>query len=148
MITENNKVNVLFLCTGNSCRSQMAEGWARQLLGDEVQAYSAGTKAQGLNPRAVRAMTHYGIDISGHQSKRVSDLMGMEFDFVVTVCDNAKKNCPTFSGDAVIIHNSFDDPPALAESAKSDDEAMDHYLRVCGEIRNWVEKMPELMISQ
>ncbi|MFH1830618.1 MAG: arsenate reductase ArsC [Pseudomonadota bacterium] len=94
----NHKIRVLFLCTGNSCRSQMAEGWARHLLGDIVEAYSAGIEAHGLNPRAVRVMAEAGVDISAQRSKTIGDLGGIEFDVVVTVCDRAHKSCPIFPG--------------------------------------------------
>ncbi len=137
------KLNVLFLCTGNSCRSQMAEGWARALLVDRVEAFSAGTRAQGLNPVAVKAMARLGVDISGHSSKSVAELELDRFDLVVTVCDNARDNCPTFPGRAKVIHHAFDDPPALAEGAGSDAEALGYYLRVCSEIRAWVADLPE-----
>lgn len=136
--------NILFLCTGNSCRSQMAEGWARQLLGDRAQVYSAGIETHGLNPQAVRAMQHHGVDISEHHSKTVGELEHIEFDTVVTVCDHAAGCCPTFSGATNVLHHPFDDPPALAKQAASDEEAFGHYLRVCGEIRRWVLNHPHI----
>lgn len=145
MINNDKKFKVLFLCTGNSCRSQMAEGWAKHLLSDVVDAYSAGTQTHGMNPRAVQAMADNGIDIASNCSKRVSDLEAVNFDYVFTVCDNARQNCPTFPGNAVIIHNAFDDPPFLAKNAANDDEAMVHYQRVCGEIRDWVAELPAML---
>ena len=137
------RIKVLFLCTGNSCRSQMAEGWARYLRSDLLEAYSAGTKPHGLNRVAVKVMGMAGVDISEHGSKTIRRLGDIEFDYVVTVCDNANETCPVFPGNARVIHKGFDDPPRLAEFAQSDDEAMAHYIRVCNEIRDFVESMPE-----
>ena len=134
------RLKVLFLCTGNSCRSQMAEGWAEALKAGEVEAYSAGTDPHGMNPRAVAAMREAGVDISKHTSKRPQDL-GVKFDVVVTVCDSAHEACPVFPG-ARIVHVGFDDPPRLAKGAKSDEEAMGHYRRVRDEIRAFVETIP------
>lgn len=138
--TKDARMRVLFLCTGNSCRSQMAEGWARALKGEEIEAYSAGTQPHGLNPLAVRAMREAGIDISGHASK-TPEQIGVKFDVVVTVCDSAHEACPVFPG-ARIVHVGFDDPPRLAKGAASDDEAMVHYRRVRDEIRAFVETLP------
>ena len=136
------KLHVLFLCTENSCRSQMAEGWARALKSDVLQAYSAGIETHGLNPFAVRAMNEAGVDISAHQSTNVSDFSDIEFDYVITVCGHADENCPVFSGDAVVIHKAFDDPPKLAADANTDEERMVHYRRVRDEIRAYVETLP------
>lgn len=137
-----NKKKILFLCTGNSCRSQMAEGWARHLLADRVEAYSAGVATHGLNPHAVQVMAEAGVDISGHRSKHVDELRDVEFDCVVTVCDNARESCPLFHGRAQVTHHSFDDPPRLAREAKSEEEALGHYRRVRDEIRRFVETLP------
>ena len=139
--TDRRKLRVLFLCTGNSCRSQMAEGWARKLKGDEIEAFSAGTVAKGLDPRAVRAMAEAGADISGHKSKTLAELMaaGLDFDLVVTVCGAAHESCPIFPGRTRVIHHGFDDPPKLAEGASDEEEAMGHYRRVRDEIRAFVE---------
>lgn len=131
---------VLFLCTGNSCRSQMAEGWARALRGDVIEAYSAGTNPHGLNPLAVRAMREAGVDISAHTSKKPED-PGVRYDVVVTVCDSAHESCPVFPGSRV-VHVGFDDPPRLAKSAASEEEAMTHYRRVRDEIRDFVVTLP------
>lgn len=131
---------ILFLCTGNSCRSQMAEGWAKALKGDVLEAHSAGTKPHGLNPLAVRAMAEAGVDISGHASKRPEEI-GVGFDLVVTVCDSAHESCPVLPG-ARVVHRGFDDPPRLAAGAASDDEAMPHYRRVRDEIRAFIETLP------
>ena len=136
------KLKVLFLCTGNSCRSQMAEGWARHLKGQEIEAYSAGVEAHGLNPFAVKVMKESGVDISGHRSKHVSELDGIEFDYVVTVCGNAHESCPLFPGHAKVVHIGFDDPPALAKLAKTEGEALDCYRAVRDQIKNFVMDMP------
>ena len=137
------KLRVLFLCTGNSCRSQMAEGWARALKSDAIEAYSAGICPQGLNPLAVRAMREAGVDISKHESKRTQDLHA-SFDVVVTVCDSARESCPIFPG-CRRVHVSFADPPWLARDARSDDEALPHYRRVRDEIRRFIESFPEAL---
>lgn len=136
------KLKVLFLCTGNSCRSQMAEGWARYLKGAEIEAYSAGTKTQGLNPLAVKVMAEAGVDITEHKSKNVVDLLHIPFDYVITVCDNAQAECPIFPGTARVIHRGFDDPPRLAEGAKTEDEVLSHYRRVRDEIRDYILTLP------
>ena len=136
------KLKILFLCTGNSCRSQMAEGWARHLKPDAIEPYSAGIEPRGVAPRAVKVMAEVGVDISGQRSKHIDDLADVEFDYVVTVCDNAKSNCPYFPGDAKVVHVGFDDPPKLAREAKSEEEALDHYRRVRNEIKTFIEKLP------
>lgn len=135
------RLRVLFLCTGNSCRSQMAEGWARALRSDSVEAYSAGTHPHGLNRLAVAAMREAGVDISGHLSRRPEDI-GVEFDVVVTVCDSAHESCPVFPGGARVVHRGFDDPPRLAEGATDDAEALPHYRRVRDAIRAFIETLP------
>lgn len=137
------KLNVLFLCTGNSCRSQMAEGWARHLKGDVIEAYSAGIETHGLNPNAVKVMAEAGVDISGHRSKHVDEIMNIAFDYVVTVCDHAHEHCPLFPGRARIVHVAFDDPPRLAKEARTEQEALDCYRKVRDEIRQFVESLPE-----
>ncbi|MBU2548047.1 MAG: arsenate reductase ArsC [Proteobacteria bacterium] len=136
------KTRVLFLCTGNSCRSQMAEGFARALQGDRFEAWSAGVTPKGLDPRMVRAMAEAGVDVSAQTSKRIEDLPLREFDYVVTVCDRAKESCPVFPGAARMIHRGFDDPPDLAAGAADEEAAMAHYRRVRDEIRAFVEAMP------
>ena len=136
------KTKILFLCTGNSCRSQMAEGWALALKGDEIEAYSAGIETHGLNPNAVKVMAEAGVDISGHRSKRVDTLADVAFDFVVTVCGHAHETCPVFPGQARVVHAGFDDPPKLAEGAATEAEALGHYRRVRDEIRRYVETLP------
>lgn len=134
---------VLFLCTGNSCRSQMAEGWARALCAGRIEAHSAGTHPHALNARAVRAMRECGIDISQHRPKRPEDV-GLRFDVVITVCDSAHESCPALPG-ALTIHAPFDDPPRLAERAATEEDAMAHYRRVRDEIRALVAGLPDLI---
>lgn len=131
---------ILFLCTGNSCRSQMAEGWARHLKHDRIEAHSAGTEPHGLNPLAIHVMAEAGVDISGHSSKRPESI-GLPFDVVVTVCDSAHGSCPVFPG-ARVVHVGFDDPPRLAKDARNGEEALSHYRRVRDEIRAFVERLP------
>lgn len=136
------RLKVLFLCTGNSCRSQMAEGWARHLRSDVIEPYSAGVEPHGLDPRAVKVMAEAGVDISGHRSKHIDELKAVEFDVVVTVCDSAREACPYFPDPARKIHKDFDDPPRLAAGARTEDEALPHYRRVRDEIRRFVESLP------
>lgn len=147
-MTDRKRPRVLFLCTGNSCRSQMAEGWARHLHGDRIDACSAGTEPHGLNPLAVRAMGEAGVDISSHISKTVESCSPETLDLVVTVCSDAHEHCPVFlsqNPQTRIIHRGFDDPPRLAAGAANDDEAMPHYRRVRDEIRAFIETLPGLL---
>jgi arsenate reductase len=140
---EKEKLKILFLCTGNSCRSQMAEGWARALKADVVDAYSAGIEMHGLNPNAVKVMAEVGVDITTHQSQCVDEFQNVEFDYVVTVCGDAHETCPHFVGHAKVVHVGFDDPPKLAAGASTEEEALSHYRRVRDEIRVFVEGLPE-----
>ena len=138
------RLKVLFLCTGNSCRSQMAEGWARALKGDVIEPYSAGIETHGLNPLAVRVMAEAGVDISGQRSKTVEAVKDVPFDYVVTVCGHANETCPMWLiGKVKVVHVGFDDPPALAKSARTEEESLGHYRRVRDEIRAFVEGLPE-----
>jgi arsenate reductase len=141
------KTKVLFLCTGNACRSQMAEGWTRSLKGDCVEAYSAGIETHGLNPDAVRVMAEAGVDISGQRSKHVDEVRDIPFDYVVTVCGHAHEHCPVFPGKAKVIHVSFDDPPRLAANARTEEERLAPYRRVRDEIKSFVETLPESLTS-
>lgn len=137
------RVKILFLCTGNSCRSQMAEGLCRHLHAESIDVYSAGIEAHGLNPLAVKAMSNIGIDISHHQSQTLNELDGIDLDYVITVCGHANETCPVFSGSCQRLHVGFDDPPRLAENAASQAEALFHYERVRDEIRDFVAALPE-----
>ncbi|MCA9304240.1 MAG: arsenate reductase ArsC [Phycisphaerales bacterium] len=141
----NTPPRVLFLCTGNSCRSQMAEGWARQLLTGVIEPSSAGIVAHGLNKHAVRAMHERGVDISMHTSKTLSELSTQAFDLVVTVCGHAHESCPVFPGNARVIHHGFDDPPKLAEGIEDHELAMEPYRRVRDEIEAFVRTIPEMI---
>ena len=136
------KLKILFLCTGNSCRSQMAEGWARHLKGDVLEPYSAGIEKHGLNPHAVKVMADAGVDIAGHTSKTLDDLVGVDFDYVVTVCGHAHETCPMFPGQAKVVHVGFDDPPKLAANETDPDKALAHYRRVRDKIRDFVQTLP------
>ena len=136
------KKSILFLCTGNSCRSQMAEGWAKKLKGDLYDVYSAGVARHGMNAAAVRAMAEAGVDISAQYSKTMDDLPQVGFDCVITLCGNAAETCPFFQGSVKRMHVGFDDPPALAKDAKTEEEALGHYRRVRDEIKAFVEGMP------
>ncbi len=126
----------------------MAEGWAKHLKGNIIEPYSAGIVAHGLNPRAVRVMKEAGVDISGHTSDEVESMMGVSFDYVVTVCGHADKHCPIFPSKAKVIHIGFDDPPSLATSAESEDEVLSHFRRVRDEIRAFIEALPESLSTQ
>ena len=148
MQTPAGKIKVLFLCTGNSCRSQMAEGWTRRLQGGLIEPYSAGIEAHGLNARAVKVMAEAGIDISGQRSKHADELRNVPFDYVVTVCDHANERCPLFPGKAKRIHIGFADPPRLAADARTEEEALAHYRRVRDEIRAFVEKLPDILTQE
>lgn len=138
-----NKLKVLFLCTGNSCRSQMAEGWCRLLKGDLIEPYSAGIEVHGLNPNAVKVMAEAGMDISDHKSKHLDVVKDIEFDYVITVCGHANESCPMFPGKTKVIHAGFDDPPWLAQQSKSESEALNCYRRVRDEIKAFIETLPD-----
>ncbi len=138
-------MKILFLCTGNSCRSQMAEGWARHLKGDVIEPYSAGIEKHGLNPHAAEVMREAGVDISGHESKTLDDLGDIAFDYVVTVCGHAHETCPRFPGDAIVVHAGFDDPPKLAADEPDPERALDHYRRIRDEIAEYVRRLPEAL---
>ena len=137
------KPKILFLCTGNSCRSQMAEGWTRTLKGDQLEAYSAGIQPKGVDPRGVKVMAEAGIDISGQKSKDIDSLGSLEFEYVVTLCDNARESCPFFPAKTKRVHMGFEDPPLLADGAASEEEALVPYRRVRDEIRAFVESLPD-----
>jgi arsenate reductase len=138
---QSRKPNVLFLCTGNSCRSQMAEGWARHLCKDSINAYSAGIEKHGLNPRAVEVMGEAGVDISSHQSKTVDEI-GIAFDCVITVCGHAHETCPVFLGSPHVLHVGFDDPPRLAKLPEHAADPLQPFRRVRDEIRAFIETLP------
>ena len=142
------KLNILFLCTGNSCRSQIAEGWARKLKGNCIEAFSAGIFPATLSSRAVKVMAEAGVDISGQFPKHVDELCGIDFDYVVTVCGHAHENCPLFPGKARVIHVGFDDPPKLAKDVKNEEEKLNCYRRVRDEICKFVSALPNNIIIE
>jgi arsenate reductase len=121
----------------------MAEGWAKQLKSDVIEPWSAGIEIHGLNPNAVKVMAEAGVDISGHRSKHFSELKDINFDYVITVCDDAYEKCPVFPGKAKTIHVGFDDPPRLAKAAKTPEEALGIYRRVRDEIRDFIQQLPD-----
>ena len=139
------KIRILFLCTGNACRSQMAEGWVRHLKDDLIDACSAGIAPAGLSARAVKVMAEAGVDISDQRSKHVGEFRSVEFDYVVTVCGHAYENCPVFPGKTKVVHVGFDDPPRLAAGAGTEEEALVHYRRIRDEIRDFVRTLPEAL---
>jgi len=130
------KKHVLILCTGNSARSQMAEGLLRHDAGEQFDVESAGIKASSVRPEAIAAMRELGIDISGHRSKNVDEVEGQQFDYVITVCDNARETCPVFVGTAKQVHQSFEDPPAPLVG--TDEERMTIFRRVRDELRAYL----------
>ncbi len=143
--TQDNKLKILFLCTGNSCRSQMAEGWCRYLKGDIIKPYSAGIETHGLNQYAVNVMKEAGIDISNHESKLIASLDNICFDYVVTVCGHADENCPVFPGKTKVIHVGFEDPPKLAQHLKDEEEKLGCYRKVRDQIKEFVENLPQCL---
>jgi arsenate reductase len=144
---QTDKLKILFLCTGNSCRSQMAKGWTKKLKSDVIEPYSAGIKIHGLNQNAVKVMAEAGVDISNHRSKHVDEFKDMQFDYVVTVCGHANENCPVFPGKTKRAHVGFDDPPKLAENAETENEALDCYRRVRDQIKDFVKTLPESLLK-
>ena len=136
------KLKILFLCTGNSCRSQMAEGWARHLKADVIEAYSAGIEKHGMNPHAIKVMAEAGVDITGQYSKTVTELGSVEFDYVVTVCGHANEHCPLFPGKATVVHVGFDDPPKLSAHLPDGEAKLAIYRRVRDQIRAFIATLP------
>ena len=144
MPESNEKIKVLFLCTGNSCRSQMAEGWAQHLKSDVIDAYSAGIRPIGVSSRAIKTMAEAGVDISTHTSKSIDDLGDVDFDYVVTLCDNAAQNCPIFPGKAKVIHKPFKDPYFASGSEK---QVMAEFRKVREQIKAFIETIPASLKS-
>lgn len=137
---------VLFLCTGNSCRSQMAEGWAKKLLSGKVEAFSAGTRpGRETDTRAVKVMAEAGVDISGQKPKTIELFKDTVFDLVVTLCDNAKETCPVYRGKAKKMHNGFDDPATVAGKDSPEEQALPGYRRVRDEIKAFVAALPRYL---
>lgn len=140
------KINLLYLCTGNSCRSQMAEGWTRALKGDQIEAYSAGIKTQRLNPSAVKVMAEAGVDITSQKSQHIEEFKDTKIDVVITVCDHAHETCPWFPADCKVIHIGFQEPSTMAKeimaNGGSEEEQLDCYRTVRDEIKAFVETLP------
>ena len=126
----------------------MAEGWTKKLKSDVIEPYSAGIETHGLNPNAVKVMAEADVDISTHRSKHLDEVKNIDFDFVVTVCDNANENCPIFPGKTRQVHAGFDDPPKLAKNAKTENEALNVYRRVRDEIKDFVQTLPETLFKE
>ncbi|MFA5625460.1 MAG: arsenate reductase ArsC [Bradymonadales bacterium] len=147
----NKRIKLLFLCTGNSCRSQMAEGFARHYKSDVIEAYSAGVETHGMNPKAVKVMAELGIDISGQRSQHIDEFKDISLDVVITVCEHAHETCPVFPGHSKTIHYGFEDPPklakALAEQGASEEEQLDCYRKVRDEIGAFVQSLPDALES-
>jgi arsenate reductase len=139
------KTKILFLCTGNSCRSQMAQGWARHLKGDILEPYSAGIEKHGMNPHAVQVMAEAGVDLSMHYSKTLAEIGSVPFDCVVTVCGHANEHCPIFPGKTKVLHVGFEDPPKLTQGMPDGEEKLAIYRRVRDEIRRFIETLPEAL---
>jgi len=129
------KKRVLFICTHNSARSQMAEGLVKALYPDRYEAFSAGTEPSGVNPYAIKVMAEIGIDISRNRAKGVNEFVNMEFDYVVTVCDHARQTCPFFPGGKELLHQGFEDPAAFEGN---EDEKIAAFRRLRDEIRDWI----------
>lgn len=134
------KIKILFLCTGNSCRSQMAEGWAKHLKGDVIEAYSAGVWPSGVNPKTIKVMAEAGVDISSQTSKHVDELLWIDFDYVITLCDNARQQCPVFPGRAKLIHKGFEDPVAVLGS---EEKILQAYRKIRDDIKEFIQTLPE-----
>ncbi|MFP4168244.1 MAG: arsenate reductase ArsC [Desulfonatronovibrionaceae bacterium] len=141
------KKNILFLCTGNSCRSQMAEGWARHLLKNEFRVFSAGVIKHGLDEKAIRVMAEAGVDISGQYSKTIDHLPKQKFVALITLCDHAHESCPFFPGDFIRLHHGFDDPPSLTMGL-NEEEALEVYRRVRDEIQDFVRDLPRWLRTE
>ena len=139
------KIKVLFLCTGNSCRSQLAEGWARHLKSDVMDVYSAGVDPGQINTKAIAIMAEAGVDISMQQPKHLDTLKGIDFDYVVTLCNDAREQCPIFPSCPKHIHQLFTDPSFMDSS---EDEIMAAFRNLRDEIRKFIETMPDSLISE
>jgi arsenate reductase len=143
------KITLLYLCTGNSCRSQMAEGWTRQLKGDQIEVYSAGIETHGLNPNAVKVMGEASVDITSQKSQHIDEFRDVKLDYIITVCDHAHETCPWFPSNCKVIHVGFQDPTRMvkeiAENGGSEQEQLEAYRTVRDEIKAFVETLPEAL---
>ena len=144
-------LKLLFLCTGNSCRSQMAEGWTRQLKGDQIKAFSAGIETHGLNPHMIKVMDEAGVDVSNQKSENIRDFAEHDLDVVVTVCGHAHETCPVFPANCKVVHTGFPDPPKmakeLAEKGATEEEQLDCYRSVRDKIKEYILTLPESLIE-
>jgi arsenate reductase len=145
MTDKKEKLKILFLCTGNSCRSQMAEGWAETLKSDCIEAFSAGVYPVAVNSKAIEIMAESGVNISQHRPKHVNDLCGIDFDYVITLCDNAKELCPIFSGKTKLIHKPFSDPSMLIGSQEVITAA---FRKVRDQIRDFILTLPDNLAQE
>lgn len=136
------KIKVLFLCTGNSCRSQMAEGWAKHLKGHIMDVYSAGIAPGNLNQTAVKVMAEVGVDISKQRPKRVDELKNIDFDYVVTLCDNARENCPVFARRTKHFHKPFEDPTFMPGTEKQIKAA---FIKLRDQLKTFIEQLPRIL---
>ncbi|MEI6891754.1 MAG: arsenate reductase ArsC [Pontiella sp.] len=143
----NKKISLLYLCTGNSCRSQMAEGWTRALKGAEIEVYSAGLETHGLNPNAVTVMAEAGMDISTQKSQHIDEFKNTKIDYVITVCNAAHETCPWFPANCKVIHIGFDDPPKLSPADAPAAVKLEGFRRVRDEIKAFVETLPDVLES-
>ena len=138
-------MKILYLCTENSCRSQMAEAWTKHLKGDRIEVLSAGVDPHEIDPGAIKVMAEKGVDISGYKSKHIDSFAGIQFDYVITLCQNARETCPYFPARVRQVHVAFDDPPRFASMERGEEEVLKHYRRVRDEIRSFVEKLPGIL---
>ena len=145
------KIKILYLCTGNSCRSQMAEGWTRQLKGDQIKAFSAWIDTHGLNPHMIKVMDEAGVDVSNQKSENIRDFAEHDLDVVITVCGHAHETCPVFPANCKVVHTGFPDPPKmakeLAEKGATEKEQLDCYRSVRDKIKEYILTLPESLIE-
>lgn len=141
----NQKKKILFLCTGNSCRSQMAEGWTKHFHSNNIEAYSAGIETHGLNPYAVKVMAEAGVDISKHRSKHIDEFKDFPLDIVITVCGHANESCPVFPGSVKVMHVGFDDPPAMAKNFDEEEDKLNCYRKVRDQIKEFTKTLDDLL---
>jgi arsenate reductase len=145
------KIKILYLCTGNSCRSQMAEGWTRHLKSNQIEAFSAGIETHGLNPHMIEVMDEAGVDVSNQKSENIRDFAEHDLDVVITVCGHAHETCPVFPANCKVVHTGFPDPPKmakeLAEKGATEEEQLDCYRSVRDKIKEYILTLPESLIE-
>ena len=145
------KIKILYLCTGNSCRSQMAEGWTRHLKSNQIEAFSAGIETHGLNPHMVKVMDEAGVDVSNQKSENIRDFAEHDLDVVITVCGHAHETCPVFPANCKVVHTGFPDPPKmakeLAKKGATEEEQLDCYRSVRDKIKEYILTLPESLIE-